>query len=114
MLESIIDRLKKSSGWLHALSGRIWARAIRTSCFDGILSSLLRETVSIGCGDFSFLIRFPLVEKAQQLLLHKLHAWGFSDLTATSGKIRCQRHLYSALCTLVFQIRHVRAFLVLS
>jgi hypothetical protein len=64
MLESIVDRLKKSSGWLHALSGRIWARAIRTSCFDGILSSLLR----FGCGDFSFLIRFPLVEKAQQLL----------------------------------------------
>ena len=105
MLESIVDRLKKSSGWLHALSGRIWARAIRTSCFDGILSSLLRETVSIGCGDFSFLIRFPLVEKAQQLLWHKLQVWGYSDLTTTSGKIRCQRHLYHVLCTLDFQTK---------
>jgi hypothetical protein len=70
--------------------------------------------VSIDCGDYSFLIRFPLVEKAQQLLLHKLHAWGFSDLTTTGGKIRCQRHLYHVLCTLDFQIKHVRAFLVQS
>ena len=111
-IQKNIVGLRRTDSQLHGLQSQ--PRAIKTSCFDGILSSLLRETVSIGCGDFSFLIRFPLVEKAQQLLLHKLHAWGFSDLTATSGKIRCQRHLYSALCTLVFQIRHVRAFLVLS
>ena len=89
-------------------------KATETAYFDGFLFGSLRKTVSIDYGDFSVLISFPLVEKAQQLLLHKLHALGFSDLTTTSGKIRCQRHLYSALCTLVFQIRHVRAFLVLS
>ena len=88
--------------------------ATKTSCVDGFLFGPLRKTVSIDCGDFSFLCQFPSLEKAQQLLLHNLHAWGFSDLTTTGGKIRCQRHLYSALCTLVFQIRHVRAFLVLS
>jgi len=50
----------------HPSSGS-QSRATKPACFDGIRFSLLRKTLSIDCGDFSFLFWCPLVEKAQQI-----------------------------------------------
>ena len=62
-------------------------------------ASLERQWALI-VGTFHFWLGSPWLKKPQKLLLHKLHAWGFSNLTTTVGKFRCQRHLCHVLCTL--------------
>ena len=49
------------------LSSGVYSRATEKACFDGVLFTVLRKRLSIVCGDFSFLLWCPLVEKAQQI-----------------------------------------------
>ena len=48
------------------LSSGLDSRATEAACFDGFLFGFLRKRLSIDCGDFSFLLWCPLLEKAQQ------------------------------------------------
>ena len=65
-------------------------------------------------GTFHFGLGSPWLKKPSSCCCTDSMLGVFSDLTTTGGKVRCQRHLYHVLCTLDFQIKHVRAFLVQS
>ena len=94
------------------LSSGLDSRATETACFDGFLFGFLRKRLSIDCRDFSFSFWFPLVEEAQQIAVVQTPC--LSCFRSDNHRWKNQMPTPSVSCTLDFQIKHVRAFLVYS
>ena len=74
-------------------------------------SAALERDWALIVGTFHFRLGAPWLKKPSRLLLHKLHASGFRS---DNHRWKNQMPTPSVSCTLDFQIKHVRAFLVYS